>query len=440
MAETNFIPTDGRLLWVDTVASIPANWSRDTNFDDKFIQGSSTAGSTAGGGHTHTQSHTHTGNAHDHSTVAASATVTFTENKKLDFGGVNASHRTHSHQSKDSANRVITYQNNTTSLGSTDMQPPYTTAIILEPDDAVQDIPDGAVCFTDESSAPTGFTITDGQSVLGWGATADLVDDFILGADTGDDGAGTGGSATHANTIANHMHSINSHTHPSIIAGTALQISKIDPGIQDIVIPQHHFIDLISTALSDLSTDAVTVDNASSEPAYTKLLGIQNTSGGATTPLNVVVMFDGVSGDIPDNWTELDGSGGTTDLSASQIKVTATGGAVGDTGGSNTHPHTTQSHGHTHGTAHTHSEQFHGGQDTANIGDGGSPPIAIPSSTKSHGSNHNWTIGTRTPTLQNNTFTSSTDDGRYNYREVVFIKKISEAVAAVNVPFFGANF
>ena len=98
MADEN-VPLKARAFHFGTAASIPANWTRDTDFDDRFINGSATAGTNAGGNHSHTQSHLHIGNAHTHTIVGVSVTHTFTQERKRDFFGINHAALTHSHNS-----------------------------------------------------------------------------------------------------------------------------------------------------------------------------------------------------------------------------------------------------------------------------------------------------------------------------------------------------
>jgi hypothetical protein len=137
---------------------------------------------------------------------------------------------------------------------------------------------------------------------------------------------------------------------------------------------------------------------------------------------------------VPSGWDYCDGTGDTPDLTASQIKITVTGGEVLDTGGSNTHTHTqTATHGHTHPN-HDHNSE--NAQTVLSTIATTPPPTVACFSLAKHG--HSWTITNTAPTLNNASITLGNTDGRYNYRETIFIMKVEEV--GVNVPFFACNF
>ena len=422
MAETAYVPTDACVLWPGAAASIPVNWSRYATCDGCFLQGVSDDTRTSGGGdHDHTGAHTHTGDAHYHSMTSTSTDPDSSLVMKVGVGDVTATPGdiSHYHVAANSQSVVITYQNPTESLSDEAAVPPAMTVIILKPDDASQHVPDDAVCFSAAASAPTGWHITDGD-----GGTVDLDDLFVVGADVGEDGGDSVGSATHTHTFT-HTHVDDTHVHPSSLCGNSADIVDVEAGATSFrKPPKHHNISLPFGSAGTTNSTAATMDAASSEPAYRKLLGVQNITGSAETPLNVVLPYFGLVADIPTNWHICDGTGGTYDLTAHQIKITTTGGEVGDTGGSNTHSHTsTTPHNHIHGSSHGHA----GASDGTDI-----------DSTTNYGTrkywpwehDHTWTIGTAAPTLQPATFTSGSSDGRAPYRTCVFVQKISKPGAA----------
>lgn len=433
-AETNYVPTNGLVFWMfdPGATAIPANWSEDTAFRDKFLQGhATTAGTNSGGTHLHSLSHTHTGNTHTHTFSANSITPTYATTRQSSIFGVAVSPQTHNHGSTPSNTATITYQNTASNSSSTDALPPYVTAVVIKPDDAVQDIPDDAICFTDEAAAPTGFHITDGA-----GGTTDYDGKYVRGSDVG---GSTAGSATHGHTDAGHDHQDNSHRHDYKTCGNPTLSSRVFAAVTASTAPRaHHSVRLNATTLSDVNSTVSVIDNATWEPKHTTLLGIQNTSGGATTPLNVVVGFIGAVGDIPSNWSLMDGTGSTLDCTDSQVKISKTAAAAASGSDSHTHNSTT-AHGHTHAGSHNHATSIN--YLTEEISKTGTPTVTLPSVIKSHNSEHTWTIGITPPTMQNNTFTTDSVDGRSAYRTVLFIKKTSLAtVSEQPAVFYGCNF
>lgn len=417
------IPSDGRLFWTGTNASIPAGWAEDALFADRYLQGDNTgytapanSGSTS---HVHTaDAHDHTGNSHTHfffsdTQAPGSNVIAVPGSATPDF----STKRSHSHSLKSSSGATVTYQSATVTIDSDAGEPEFIKVIVLKPDDGNQLVPDDGIVYTDESTTPSGFDLADGT--LG---TTDIVDKFLKGTSSGGDGGGTGGATTHTHTSPVHTHTVDNHLHTAMQAtGAQTQNALKTFPLMDCADHTHHDVALDDKALSDLSSDAVTVDSASSEPAFVKLLGIQNTSGSPTLPSGVIVPFVGAFGDIPTDWAAV------TETYDKQIKATATVGEIGDTGGSDTHAHTTTSHGHTHGVhGHAYVETdnmgstFYNGGATAVLGAG-----------DTH--NHTWTVFGQTPTLQTTAVTMSTDDGRYQRRTVLFIKFTAAAGRIVSV-------
>lgn len=419
-------PIDARLFWSGTVAAIPTDWSRDTDYDDKFLQGGAAGfGAAANGGsttHTHTaNAHTHTGISHTHDFSAAVSDANEVSVDEVLSSGVFIAYQPlalpagHTHAIKTSNSSTITYQNVTASIATDGTAPPSIRVIVIKPDTIERHVPDDAICFTDDSAAPTGYSITDGG-----GTTDDLDGKFIRGADTGNDGDVTGeGSATHTHTSAAHTHTVDSHTHTPIVSGAASPSTEGSTSSPTSLIRplNHHNVSLQNKALTDLSSDAATVNTASTEPAFVKLLGIQNTLGTAATPEGVIVGYVGTEASLAslEGW-ELVSS--TTDK---QIKITKTVGEIGDNGGSDTHTHTTVNHNHTHSPAHDHiaivtmigSDQRHNTPADVNAID------ALTAHT------HSWTVTSTTPVMNSNSFTMSTDDGRLPYRTMIFIKRVT---------------
>jgi len=403
------VPTDGRVFWINTAASIPSGWSRDTDFDDVYLQGvTDDSRGTGGGVHIHTQNHALIGVAHTHSVSGASVTPGFTMTRKSNIFGSTVSALTHGHNASTSASTTITYADDSTSLSSFEADPPFVRAIIIKPDTGDKLIPDGAFCFTDQAEAPTGFDIT------GSGGTTDYSEKFILGALAAGDGGGTGGSTTHTHDDISHDHPDNLHGHVFANAGLATSSSKVQSAVTANVLERiHHEVSLYSETLSDVSTEDVVVDAGSSEPAYMNLLGIENTSGADALPAGVIVGYTGTIASVPDQWEHY------ARIGARQVRIVKNANEVGHTGGSNTHDHNLQAHQHTHAGSHDHveaEEEFE-----ASASEIGTPTVTLPDTTKSH--THVWTIGSTQPTCQSTgAFSCDSADGRAAYQELIFIK------------------
>lgn len=408
-----------RIFWPGIIETIPAGWSRDSDFYGSFLSGVvNDVRETAGGQHLHSQNHVLTGIEHDHTFSAASATPANTTGRKRGFGAF-ASALIHAHPVATSNGSTITYSNNSDNLDLEDMLPPFFRMIVLKPNDSSQKIPDDAVCLTDEEEAPEGFHITDGD-----GGTTDLDGKYIKATTELQNGGSTGGALVHNHNEGSfeHDHDPAQHDHPLKVCGSTNQIANIDNSNLSIRPRNHHNVQLLGEELSDVSTEGITVDDASSEPAYYTLLGIQNTSGSALDKIGIILPFVGDVADIPIDWILCDGNNDTPNLGSRQIKITKTPGNIGDTGGSDEHLHNLQEHQHTHTGPHGHSPAI-------NII---TSPLAAagltnyPSVIKEH--THNWTIGGTTPTVNSTAaFNSGSSDGRASYRTVVFIKKITES-------------
>lgn len=408
---------DIRALWPHSAASIPANWNRDDaeDFEGRFLQGSSTAGSNGGvADHTHVaDAHAPTGDAHTHTVPAVGAGIGSVVGHPLGPNIRSYPSPTHTHPSSVSASTTITYDTTVVTINTDVGKPPFMEAILIGPDDGDQEMPDDSVGFFTSTSIPTGFSLTDGT-----GGTVDLSEKFIVGAAAAGDGGGTGGSLTHIHVSPGHLHTpTGTHDHAAIDYTSAVGVVLADLARGNSSARMlHHKQDVIAGTPGSTSSDAVTVDSASSEPAHTLLHGVQNISGGALTPDGVILPFVGTT--VPEGWTLCDGSNGTPDLTATQVKVTVSPTQLGQTGGSDDdHLHTTQPHPHTH-SSHSHSfgltnfasQDISGASSTAQVTSAGHAHITTPT-------------GSTTPTLQNNTVVLNTSAGKPLFRTVKFIRK-----------------
>lgn len=424
------LPVNSLVIWAGTNASIPANFSEETSFADRYLQGAGNyySGPANGGATTHGHTvltHTHTGNSHTHTFSSSSTAVG--EHGTAVPGGSSATpsaRGTHSHITATTVSATLSYGSTVMTIDAAGADPPAVKILFITPVDGTRDIPASAVCFTDETSI-SGFSATGGA-----GGTPNLDAKFLKATSSGGNSDLTGlGALTHNHTSPTHTHTIVDHQHNASNSGTASALSDhAGTGLVTMAGP-HHTVVAATAALSDLSSDAATISSSSSEPEYYTLLGIQNTSGSAALPDGVIVPYFGALSAIPraEGWAFCDGSNAELpDLRDKQIKVTSSAGSIGATGGSATHNHT-GNHGHTHTGSHTHSAGrvtvinsiIHGtGAPNLTIDD--QTGIALPHT-------HGWTFSSTTPTLQNANVTISSSDVRMPYRTVVFIKKLAPA-------------
>lgn len=410
------IPTDGRLFWTGTHAGIPANWSRDTAFDNRFIQGAD-AGINPGtnGGtttHSHTSnSHTHIQNAHSHTMTAPGV-----RDHTVTAGGLNSTAVSKSHgHTGASATTVPTNNSATPTITGTTAQPVFTRVIVISPDDALQDIPIDGIVLANSDISGTDLKITDGTA-----STTDLDGDFLFTMTTAGDAGGTGGSASHTHSNPAHNHTQISHGHGPANSPASTGFPIFHGATTGSAANKSHTHVVTSTStLATNNSNTMPISNASSEPDYIELLGIQNKGAGTVAPpLNTIIPFVGDINTIPSPWKLCNGTSETTDCQSKQIKVTATVGNIGNTGGSNTHTHSVLGHTHTQ-NAHTHTGTSGVPSATATIQTSRSgSQLATSTHTHAEGS---WSLASATGSNNSTVATMSTDDVRYLYREVLFI-------------------
>jgi hypothetical protein len=407
--------TGGRIFWTGTNATIPGigvTWQEDTAFAERFFQGDTTtyAGPANGGGtHTHTSvSHPHTGNEHTHGVLGGDASVS--EISADGTGGATCSDGAHGHPGGVSAGATITY--GAPSVGvtwpaSTD-DPPHVKVLVIEIVAAAgdQDIPDDGVVFG--LTTPAGF------------AKVAALDGKFLQATTsgGDSDLGGAGSATHTHTsVAGHSHAPADHTHPSNPADGSDLTRDVTPGTPGLTLLEDHHNVSLQSQTTTLSTDSITSDATSSEPSHIELLPVQNTSGGAVAPVDdsTIIPYVGTYAQL----AALSGWELYAPADSLQVKCTTTDGNVGNTGGSNSHTHSS-SHGHTHSGAHTHTPTVSqvGNQQV----DAGAVGVIERTKTPHF---HGWSIFSTTPTLQNASVPLTSQDGRPPYRTVLWARKVA---------------
>lgn len=422
--------TDIRALYPGTEASLSGKgWSRVAaaeNFDSRFLSAADGEGGGLGGASSHGHvcyAHGHTGVAHLHEVEADpspddTSTTAGDTGDAYNYSGATA----HAHDPAYSSLATITYQTTVATISdyAGEIRPPCYQMLVIKPDDGNQELPVGACGFLDQSSVPSGFTKCDGS-----GGTPNLSDKFIQGADSGDSGGGdTGGTSdTHYHEpAADHTHTVNTHTHAAALLGEANPsvLASTDTGITNARGAYHHQKSLLASSGGALSTDSAGNTSAVAvEPAHVKLYCVQNTGASANTPDGIILIWVGIIADIPAGWSLCDGTGNTLDLRSRQIKVTNSSGEIGDLAGSNSHSHSQGSHTHTHAS---HSDHLIGAErDIATVKTLAGSAATVLEKT-AH--NHTWNVDPTTATMiAGGALGTTSNDHRYLYREVCFVKK-----------------
>lgn len=410
-----------RLLWPSTDASIPVGWSRDTDFDDRFLQVRDTnfLGPVNGGDENHTHPndpHTPIGETHLHDSNSGGRGLGASDSSRISgvspFGLPAFSHST---SSRDSPNATIVYDANTIDVNVNKAIPPSYRVIIIKPDDGLQSFPDGAVAFLNGVTIPTGFNKLDGNN-----STPDLTDGrFLFGAETGQDGNTFEGSQTHEHIDLNvHRHDDNPNTHGTFRAGfttaTVFSLSLIVVMSRNF---DHHNITLDVNTNGATDVNTVIINDGNSSPDFIELLGVQNTSGGSLSSFDEIVLpFVGFPAQIPVGWVQVTG-----DAVDRQIKITVNTSDINNLDGNTFDSHTTEPDRHKHNIGHAHDVNT---QVTVSISAGNSSAPTVPVVSRLFSHTHTWTIGLTTPTLQGATVVLDAVDQRYKFRSIILIRKL----------------
>ena len=397
-------------IWTGSNASIPSGWLRVTSLDGNYPKGTAVATNpnTTGGSttHSHTSSaHTHTASAHTHTISVSSTTSTGTGSSGSGMPSI------HNHANFTSgAVASFTCDSPTANYSALSNDPPYYEVIYITPIAYTFFLPSGVVGLGD-SVVPSGFNVCDGSN-----GTPNLVAKYLKGAISGGDAGGTGGSTTNIHPLS-HTHTT-SHAHTSATSGGPSAVTISNSGSGTVPTPTHtHAVTLPAPSSNNVSTDNVSITTTETvEPVYKKLLAIQ-TSGNKKAPNKIIAMWLGTLASIPTGWVLCNGSNGTQDMRDQHLKITATIGEVGNTGGSNTHTHTAV--GHTHAiTAHTHSTSV------AHVSSG----LTVTSSgsaTKGE-TGHNISTNAVSLVLASANTTGSSASNEPSFRTVAFIKLIGK--------------
>jgi len=396
-------------IWSGTNASIPSGWERVTALDGKYPKGTADATdpNTTGGSATHE----HTGSTHSH-TDSHTHSVTFNAGGGTSVGtgggsGGSLYNHTHSGTTGGVSGGGLSSVSCTYSAISND--PPYYTVIFITPTSGTPYFPQNGIYLYDKTDSKTGHYLCNGSN-----STPNLVDKYLKGASAGADAGSTGGSTTNIHNLT-HTHTVASHTHSATTSGGPSGEGERDYDSTQQVGSHTHTISTNSTTASLTGTPQLTTAETV-EPAYKKLLTVQNQNTGSVSyRLGMIGMWIGTLEGIPANYVLCDGNNGTQDMRGRYLKSTATTGDIGGTGGSNTHTHASQNHTHT-GVAHTHTHPnaSHSGSvnDTSNGGYLLHRTDAV----------HTVTVNPATSTYSNASTSASSSNNEPEYRTVAFIK------------------
>ena len=349
------VPENIIVLWPGAHGAIPSGWARVTSYDGRFIK-ARTSGSAANAGatsHTHVApSHTHAVPAHTHAGTTglpgggnALATGSATQT-----GG--AYNHTHSYTSGSCAGG--TSGATTPTFACTTIEPPHSGMIAIKSDGSPAGFPDDSVVYYNNASAPTG-----------WTDHADSREKFIKAPAACGNGGTEAGGGTHVHAGAGHTHTAPSaHDHSQITISGSLSNGGTGSVCSECGrrgLTNHNHVTNFETAQTGTlgSTTSASTAAQTDVPPYHILLGIQNTSGADNWLEEAIVMVEGATGDVPDDWTICNGddnaSGNATpNLDGKYVLMAADGGSVGGTGGSVCHDHTDPA-AHTHSQSHNHA-------------------------------------------------------------------------------------
>lgn len=411
------------IIWTGTNASIPTNFSRETDLDGRYPKAPTTAtnpGSTGGASsHTHSSSsHSHALNSHTHTgattQVGLNGQTNVVTNQQQE--GLNYAH-SHTYTTSTTTGgqtgaTAVTY-------GSVSNDPPYHEVIYIK-STGYNFVPSNATVLWNSSTVPTGFGFHDGSS-----ATPDLRNKYLKGAGTGQDAGATGGSTSNVHDIS-HTHSTTTHTHTA----TSSQTSEFDPATRGIYVeftPTFTLVNKYHTHTITLDAGTQSIDSFSGtlattetvEPGYKKLMAIKNTSGGNKIAKGIIALWGGTLATIPIGWNLCDGSKGTPDMREKYLKVAASSGELGTTGGANSHTHASQSHTHTSSSSHTHTGSVSDHVAAYRVGGSGGSALQTSPSTLNHTL---ASISSTTSSYVSSTTSADSSSNEPLYKEYAYIQ------------------
>ena len=412
------IPAGVIFAWPSTAASIPANFTRVTSLDARYLKGAANGvePDTTGGAATHTHvspSHSHTVPSHSHSGPANSSDGT--SNRGNDGVGspypITLASHTHTGGTSGAQTANATGTVATFNTGSND--PAYYEVIFVESDGTPTRIPTGMWAWWDGVAVPTN-----------WTHPAAGKDVYLKGAAAAGNGGGTGGGS-HVHTGVAHTHGIDNHTHSNGTSGTASAVPSDDGSPGNNPVSPHDHPEVYAAGASGTSASGTTGDTSSTtaQPPYIEYSHVQQGASGDDLPTGIIAAWLGLRVNIPANWAEV------TAMRDNYVRGTTALGDAGTTGGATSHDHTDPAT-HTHTTtSHSHSVTYTAASTT------GLGVIGVGFSQGNH--THTGTSSTATPGTSGGT--AQTVDSATTappYRTVIFIEYVPPvtSTAAFTIP------
>jgi len=365
------IPEHIIIMWDTTGSSIPSGWSRRTEFNDRYLRGTTGSPNSAGGGGTHTHSggggsHTHTYPNHSHDGSVGYSEQHILKNSPTSTWDYGATHF-HPYVGASSGGGTSSTSSASTSWNAQTHNPYGRRMIFIQSNGTPEAFPVNSSVFRDSSSIPEGWAQTQ-QNM------------FLYGA-SGDAGGTFGGSHSHS-VSGTHNHTSGSHTHSDVTCGDAFPNNEdqirvyYQSNIRSLLKPPEHSHTIsFSTGGSGTSTSSgVGNSGSSTEPSYKKLYCIENHNSEEDYQEDSIVLWLESVSSIPAGWLLCNGSNGTPNMNNYFMKVASSSGEIGSTGGGSSHGHSGGSHGHSDAGTHNHeatADTLSVGSNNAYSGSGG---------------------------------------------------------------------
>jgi hypothetical protein len=403
------IPLGITIVWTGTNAGIPADWERETLLDGIYPKGAlfNVNPNKTGG----TATHTHTSSAHAHlDSHSHTITIAGTSVGGVDTGpGAVISGKFHTHTVTCGAVSGGSLSSVTSTYSEISNNPPYYEVIFIKPQEIVSGVPDDGICFVD-SSDTLDFTFCNGSN-----DTPDLRNKYLKGAPNPNDAGTTGGSytnvhnLTHTHTVAVHDHIDATTSAPTTTGGeNGTDSNKCSSATHTHTIDVATETSSITAAVAELTT----VETV--EPAYEKLVPVQNKTGNNVENVGMIGMWLGLLSDIPSGWQEV------SNMRGKHLKCSNTTSEFLIGGGSNTHTHANQYHTHTASAVHTHT---HGALSHVSTFSDSNHTGATPN--KSNESHPTVTVANGTSVYADTATSADSSSNEPAYRTVNFIKLVN---------------
>lgn len=419
------IPSGIIIMWPGTNASIPAGWTRVTSLDSKHPKGTG-AGvdpNVTGGADTHAHidpGHTHSISAHTHDGQTTGVATSVAIFNSVDVSVAD----THTHTTGTSGSAGSSSSSTAGGWQSASNDPSFLGVIYIQSDGTPTGFPSGGWAFWDKvASLP-----------INWSNPASARNVFPKGAGAGGDGGGTGGGS-HTHTANSHTHIFNADSHTGGTTSTHTAANSDGSNTSqtfNIAATHDHTWSLAAGSTQENAQTSASPGSTSYEPAWTKLVIVQNDSGGQDIQARHVAGWLGVLSSIPAGWVLCDGTNGTVDMRGRFVKGANSISEIGNTGGTAGHSHSDPT-SHTHAYDHTHALTIGAGSASSFLGRNDTTSVTAASDTHVHAGTSTSATGTSGTGVQT---APSTADTQPAFRTVAFVALTADIIitAAINVP------